>query len=349
MSQEAKTESLRDHVLALIGGFLYAEKFRTDSVTKYGILEILNLISDYHEEGVPLFPEVIITNSLEFFKTIPNKELSIGEGPLDVQEFKKAIKLCAPLAIENWVIFIEVKENSIKYGLVSAEMAETSLSIYNQTVGELKISFDNATIAFIKNIGIKTVELCGLENKVIVSLTLDPPSHSSINEILLISQAISSNCDETYKQQITRYFEKTINAALRIGHGNLIAVVADSEEAIENLKKSEKNATFLPVNIDFQQLIVDTETIKNNETSINLKSFSAVLKAMINNDGITIFTNTGKLLGYHLLINLYGAEGHNTGSGTRSRAFTSMVNCNLFESCFYKSQDGNMKIWKKHE
>jgi hypothetical protein len=38
------------------------------------------------------------------------------------------------------VIFIEITENRIKYGLVSA-MTETSLSMYKQTVGELKVEY----------------------------------------------------------------------------------------------------------------------------------------------------------------------------------------------------------------
>src|SRR5688572_13601938 len=138
MAQEAKNESLREHVLASIGDYLYKEGFKTNAITPLGILEAINLISDYHEEGIPLFPELIITNSLAFFKTIPNKDLIIGEGKLTVDEFKKAIKLCAPLAVDNWIIFIEVSEESLKYGIVSAEMTETSLSIYHQTVGDLK-------------------------------------------------------------------------------------------------------------------------------------------------------------------------------------------------------------------
>ena len=344
MPSPIKNESLREYVLASIGSFLYKEGFQPNAVTHDGILEAINLISDYHEEGIPLFPEVIITNNMDFFKTIPNKELVISEGELSIEEFRNAIKLCAPLAIDNWVIFIEITENRIKYGLVSAEMTETSLSMYNQTVGELKVVYEKTTIAYIRNIGQKTVELAGLNNVLTVSLTLDTPTNKTNSEVKEIVIKIASNTEERYRSLIETFLEKTILTALRIGHGNLIGIIDDNEESLNNLK-AENNGTYLPVPIDFMQLIIEAEEDKSNESSINLKSYSSILKSMLNHDGITIFTNKARLIGYHLLISNHEKEGQISNGGARSKAYLSMQNCNLFLSCFYKSQDGNMKIW----
>ena len=345
MSKFEKQHTLREYVIESIGSFLHREKFQTDDVTEFGILEVINLISDYHEEGNALYPEVILTNDMHFFKTIPNKELLINEAELSIDEFKKAIKLCAPLAIDNWVIFIEVKNNKIRYGVVSAEMTETSLSIYNQTVGDLKVEYENTTIAYIRNIGQKTVELTGLKNNLIVSLTLDSVKENSNEDIHFIVDEITAKCDVNYKALINNFLKKVIINALRIGHGNLIGIVNDSEEDLNKLM-TEKDAIFLPEPINFQNLVVETETEKNNETSVNLKSYASILKSMLNHDGITIFTNTGKLIGYHLLIKEHKVDGQVNNGGARSKAFLSMQNCNFFTSCFYKSQDGNMKFWK---
>ncbi|UAY52736.1 hypothetical protein [Ferruginibacter albus] len=339
-----ESQSLRSHVLESIKKFLAEEKFQQDEITALGILEVINLISDYHEEGIALFPEVIITNSLDFFRTISNKRLPISEGILNVNEFKKVIKLCAPLAIDSWVIFIEISNGKINYGLVSAEITETSLSLYNQTVGDLKVNYKDSTIAYLKNIGQKTVELCGLKNKLIVSLTLNSPTEVT-NEITTLSKAISQKCEETYNQQISSFFEKTIAEALRIGHGNLIAVIDESGDSIAKLIAQETNCIHLPLPIDFEQLIIGAEIGKSNEASVSLKSYSSILKAMMNHDGITVFTNKGKLIAYRLLINAYEKGGQEISGATRSKAFLSMQNSNLFLSCFFKSQDGNMKIW----
>ncbi len=347
---EIKKASLRDSIIESIGNFLWEEGFAKDDITKLGILEIINLISDYHEEGNALFPEILVTNSLGFFKTIPNKEIIIQESELSISEFKNALKLCAPLATNSWIIFIEVKNDKIKYGITSAEMSETSPSIYNQTVGQLKVEdYQGITIAYIRNIGQKTVELAGLKNKLIVSLTLDEPKELSQNELQILCEGIVSKCNEKLQINIKTFFEKIIDEALKNGHGNLIGVVEDDEGSIIVLKKEIKGngGIYLANPIDFENLIIDTETNKNNESSINLKTHSTVLKSMLNHDGITIISNKGKVIGYHILIDSYLNEGDVVVGGARSKAFKSMVNCNLFTVCFYKSQDGNLKIWEK--
>ncbi len=347
---EIKKASLRENIYESIGSFLYKEGFAVDDITQLGILEIINLISDYHEEGNALFPEILVTNSLDFFKTIPNKEIIIHEADLSISEFKNAIKLCAPLATNSWIIFIEVKDNKIKYGITSAEMSETSPSIYNQTVGQLKVEdYKGITIAYIRNIGQKTVELAGLKNRLIVSLTLDEPKEMSQNELQLLCENISSQCDEKLRVNIKTFFEKIIDEALKSGHGNLIGIIDDNQETIETLKEEIKGngGIYLANPIDFELLIIDSETNKNNESSINLKTHSSVLKSMLNHDGITIISNKGKVIGYHILIDTYLKEGDIVIGGARSKAFKSMENCGLFDFCFYKSQDGNLKIYQK--
>ena len=347
---EIKKASLRDSIIESIGNFLWEEGFAKDDITKLGILEIINLISDYHEEGNALFPEILVTNSLDFFKTIPNKEIIIQESELTIAEFKNALKLCAPLATNSWIIFIEVKNNRIKYGITSAEMSETSPSIYNQTVGQLKVEdYQGITIAYIRNIGQKTVELAGLKNRLIVSLTLDEPKGFSQNEIQILCDAITAGCEEKLKINIKTFFEKIIDEALKNGHGNLIGVIEDNEESTKLLKDgiNGNGGIYLATPIDFENLITDSETNKNNESSINLKTHSSVLKAMLNHDGITIISNKGKVIGYHILIGDHIKEGDLVVGGARSKAFKSMENCGLFILCFYKSQDGNLKVWQK--
>lgn len=345
--QEVKKASLRDSIQSAIGDFLHEEGFAADGVTKLGILEIINQISDYREEGNVLFPEILVTNNLTFFKTIPNREIVIQEADLSVSEFKNAIKLCAPLATNSWIIFIEVKNNKIKYGITSAEMSETSLSIYNQTVGDLKIDYEEATIAYIRNIGQKTVELTGLKKSLVVSLTLDETKTSALFEIQQLCEGISEKCDEKYRVNIKAFFEKVINDALKTGHGNLIGIIDD--DSIDDFKNKLKGSggIYLPSTIDFEILITEAEINKTNETSISLKAHSSVLKSMLNHDGITILSNKGKIIGYHILIESYLEDEDIIEGGSRSKAFKSMERCGLFIMCFYKSQDGAIKLWVK--
>jgi hypothetical protein len=84
----------------------------------------------------------------------------------------------------------------------------------------------------------------------------------SFKEVSLISKSISTKCDENYRQQISNFFEKSITMALRLGHGNLIAVVDDSEDSLQKLAGTEKNGTYLPTPINFEQLVIEAETDK---------------------------------------------------------------------------------------
>lgn len=350
MSQETKYASLRDNTLASIAEFLLDENFQTSSILKEGILELINLLSDYYEEGIHLFPEVLITNnSEEFFKTISHREVIISEQKISVSEFKNVIKLCAPLAVGTWIIYIEVNGDNMKYGLVDAEMTETSPSIYEQTVGELKVEPENINIAYLRNIGSKTVELTGLENKLVVSLTLEKIEATGNNVINEISRKITENCNGDYQQHITTFIDKTIQDAIKQGHGNLIGVVKDDEHIINELKTKLSDGVYLKNPIDIADYVTYTENERTNESSVSLTSFSKVMISMLNHDGITLMTDTGKILGYHMFIESISEEGVQLVGGARTRAFQSMINSKLFSSCFYKSQDGNSKIWKDNE
>ena len=349
MSQEIKLASLRENTLASIAEFLLDENFQNSTILKEGILELINLLSDYFEEGTHLFPEVLITNnSDEFFKTISNREVLIAEEELTVSEFKNIIKLCAPLAVGSWIIFIQVNGNKMKYGLVDAEMTETSPSIYEQTVGELKVEPKDINIAYLKNIGSKTVELKGLKKKLIVSLTLDKIPTSGINTINQISQQIIQSCDEEFKIPITTFVDKTIEDAIKQGHGNLIGVIKDDDETINKLKAKLSDGVYLKTPIDIADYVVYTEKEKTNESSVSLMAFSKVMISMLNHDGITLITDKAKILGYHMFIEpIVKEDGEQPVGGARTRAYQSMVNSDLFSACFYKSQYGNAKIWIK--
>ncbi len=343
-----ESESLRQNVLRSIGNFLYNEGFKKCSTTPEGILEVINLISDYHEEGVSLFPEVIITNSLKFFETIPNKEVVISEDELSVVSFKKAIKLCAPLAKDNWIIFIEVGDARIKFGLISAEMAETSLSIYNQTVGDLKVEYQGSTIAYIRNVGQKCVELAGLKTKLLVSLSLEVMRERGHNEISTIVSEITKDCNENIRVHITTYLEKLLYSSIRGSHGNLISIL-NRNISMDALKEEEQDGTYLPLAIDFEALVGESIESPSRETSVNLNAYASIVRGALSQDGIVVFTSKGELIAFHLIIKPRKNDGQEIVGGARTRAFSHMINSKLFSACFFKSQDGNLKIWKENE
>lgn len=143
--------SLRSHVLDLIGSFLYEEKFPNSTHLKEGILNLIDATSSYREEGEELYPEIFITDDIDaVLRTLPFcKQVEIASKPESVLEFSKALKLCAPLSKDGWVIYISVNNGDMKYGLVSTEISELSPTFRKQSVGELSENGDEYAIAYL--------------------------------------------------------------------------------------------------------------------------------------------------------------------------------------------------------
>jgi len=347
---EPQFSSLRKEILISIGDFLLMEDFRNPNIgiVKDGILNVIDLISDYYEEGKPLFPEIIVLSDIHFLDSIIPKILPIKRHNLTKEEFSLAVKLCAPLATHGWIIYIEVNGNEMSYGMVSAEVDEASPSIHSQTVGDLKPTDTTYSVAYIRNIGKKVVELAGVKTKLIVSLNLDDLRDYSQNELNKLCNSVTKNCEKELVEKLKTYFEKLIDEALKIGHGNLIGVISDTEENIKKVMTELKvnGGIYLESPIDFQSLLMQTQE-GDSQSSVTLRMYASLLQAMLNHDGITIMTDKGKVLGYHMLIADDIRDGDKLTGGARSKAFLSMTNCGQFEFCFYKSQDGNLKIWEK--
>lgn len=341
--------SLRQSLLNDIESFLEAEGFNLNAVAIEGVLSLINLVSDYYEEGQHLYPEIIITQDISIFQTIPSYKIKINTATLELSSFKHAIKLCAPLAINSWVIYIEIKDDNINFGLVSTEKSETSLSLHRQTLNR-DLFYENATFAYIRSFGQKVVEIKGLDGSIQVYLNLDEEKELTENKMAYLAHSIVAACsdDEDRREKLSIFFEKKLDDALKSGHGNLIAVVEDREDSIQSIKEKLSDGIYLEEPINMTDYVLNAEEEKSNESFMLLKSYSSLMKSMMNHDGITLFTNTGKILGYHLFIKATpdekaeGNENVSTEGGARSRAFEVMKRLN-FKACFYKSQDGNTK------
>lgn len=176
------------------------------------------MLADYQEEGKVLYPEVLITNDLTILKAIPDFKTQVGSCEISEGAFRKIIKSCAPLCSSEWIIYIEVSKGYLNYGVSCAEITETTASMYSQAVGPLKIDIPGCTVAYIRNIGKKTVELIGLRTRVLVSLSLDDPSDLNTNEINLLCNHICRDLEEDIKSTAENYYEKM----LTLSYQNLI-------------------------------------------------------------------------------------------------------------------------------
>lgn len=349
MSGAITVASFSETIKLQIGNFLYTEGISTTPFLLDGIFNIVNLISDYQEEGKILFPEVFITTDLNVLDTFPHNKIKIGETVSSEDGYKKILKECAPLCNSEWIIYIEAKGGNLTYGIIYTELIETSPSLYEQTVGKMKMPEEYYSVAYIRNIGKKTVEIRGLKTGLIVSLSLNDSTALAVDETSWLAEEITSKLDEDIQLIARQYYSKIIGEAFKEGHGNLLGVIEEEDSSITNLKSELNDGIYLdsPINIiDFLRAFESDKTASN---SVALRQYANIIKSMCNNDGMTIFTNTGKLLAYKVIVNknyLTEEIRKDINGGSRTRAFFNIKHCGLFVSGLIKSQDGPVKTFK---
>jgi hypothetical protein len=186
----------------------------------------------------------------------------------------------------------------------------------------------------------------GYKKRLLVSLTLDDYESVLNNEISKLAKVVSQNCEPDNQDKISTYFDKIINNAIKIGHGNLIGIVKDDESTIDKLKSTLSDGVYFENPIDFQKLLSDLVNVSTKEEPyITLREYASTLTSMLNLDGITILSDKARVIGYHLFVKSELTEEVPDG-GARTRAFFAMCKLDLI-ACFYKSQDGNIKYFKK--
>lgn len=338
--------SFRDTVLSQIGDYLFSAAFHCSDVgtLREGILNIVNMISDYYEEGTHLYPEVVLVSDVKYFKSIPNHSYTLFNGSLDKSQFGRAVKMCAPLAVNGWNIFIEVKEDKMSWGVITSEVLETSLSMYHQ------ISKDESTgysVAYIRNIGFKTVEFCSLNSKEIRVISLSLHEIGKIRNTCLndFCKIATRKCT-CKKESINTYFKKMISSAFQTGHGNLLIILKDKKNLkIPSTLKEGIDLTQSP--IDFVQCFekLEDSTLANDaQTHSEMRMMSNLAVSMMNHDGITVFTDTGKIVGYHYIVDNKVEVKEVISGGARTKAYKALSNMKTIEAVMMRTQEGDIKF-----
>lgn len=341
----SKQVSFRDTVVSQVGEFLLGVNFNVAGsclqILKNELVEVANQLSDYYEEGTHLFPEVILLDDLDqFVKEYPCIYNIFYTGYIADKELQRAIKMCAPLANNGWNIFIEVREDKIRWGVVNLELTAVATPIYNKIKDDKE---KNYQLVYIKNIGLKTVEFVsrGCENIYKISLSL-----KNIEDIL--RDEVSNFCDvivgdlDGDKSGSKGIIEKTINTAIQQGHGNLIVVIKDEDEATAIPEILKNGAKITP--IDFPVLYHDfCYGRKNLESHTCLEKYIDLVVSMLNHDGITVFTTKGKVIGFHFIVENDTRTTEEQEGGSRHKAYHKLCTSDQILKVLMRTQEGVTK------
>lgn len=316
--------------------------FPIDEELVTGMVAAINLISDYKEEGVIYYPELLIVHGDAELRTILTKKLKLAEEQIDKSTFKKILKLCAPLAVNGWQIYVVVYDDlRVEYGLISAELKETSLSLYSQVT---ELPPENMSMIYLRNIGARCVEVMTSLEQTIISLSLDVVNVNNSDDERILVHEILSDVDDVDKSVLANFMVKSIREILRAGHGNLIAVC--KKEQLQHVLEKMSGGVTLETPIDMLDFVQEDEREKSNMSSVNIKSYLSVMRSMINHDGVSIFSTRCELLAFHYIVDNNVVADTKAVGGARTKAFEALKKVDGLLCCFFKSQDGQTKFYK---
>lgn len=337
--------SFRDTVSSQMGDFLLGVGFRISGyatqILKNELVEVANLLSDYYEEGTHLFPEVILVDDFtQFLKEYPCICNEFYSGELKDKTLQRAIKMCAPLADNGWIIFIEVKDSSVSWGVVNVELSAVATPLYNQIIED---DLDNYHLVYIRNVGMKTVEYMsrGKRHNYLVSLSLKNIEDILKDEVAgfceVIVKDVESDCTEP-KEMI----EKAINTAIQRGHGNLIVVIEDKGDDTVIPDVLKNGVRVCP--IDFPELY--DAYIRNKGNVLihsNLEKNIDLIISMMNHDGIMVFTTRGRAIGFHYIVENNIKSTEENDGGSRHKAFNKLCTTQQIIAVLMRTQEGVTK------
>ena len=151
-------------------------------------------------------------------------------------------------------------------------------------------------------------------------------------------------------EEFDTYIRKIINLALRLGHGNLFIVLQD-EQSIPEILKGGVDISEVP--IDLYDAYLELKAIGDNnslvEANYKLHMLSNLAIGMMNQDGITIFTQSAKVIGFHYIVENNVPEVQGVLGGARTKAYEALCRCPLIRTVFMRKQEGETKIHQNYE
>ena len=340
--------SLYQRVRSEIGSFLQAIGFGCDTVELNnelceGLVEVVDMLSDYYEEGSHLFPSIILFDDPQFHKTMPNIHYEFYKGEISSKQVKLCLKMCAPLAVNGWQIYMQVMGSMMSWGVITGELRETSLSLVHQI---LKDQNPVCKVAVISNIGMKSVGMVSSGGKCnsIIHLSLTNSQLLFLSDISKFFSCALEKCS-IESEEFRGYFRKVVHNALHTGHGNLFGVIEDGKPIPELLMQGV-DLTSTPIDFSqiYESVIYERDPNSKVELYTKLKMMASLAVSMMNHDGITVFTNTGKIVGYHYIVDNKVSANDVIVGGARTKAFFAMVESKMFKGVFMRKQEGDTKF-----
>jgi len=300
------------------------------------LVELIVALSRYTEEGVHLAPEMYLCENLNaMLKFLPgHSSIHLGDATNNADGVMKALKKAAPLAIDDWKIYVEMTDGQFRYGLFHGDLSPLSIE-----VDQVLLSGDEGATKVVRvhQAGEDCVEIrsfLGKKHNIYLSHKKEdePPPGQYLEGLVL---AICANVAEHIREPVQTFLRRALRQALLRSHGTLIAVTSKAERP----KLLNDGIDITPA-IDFAKTI---EGVMSNDISTSeLRSQMALIEGMVNSDGIVVFNPNGKLLSYNCFVVQAGKNASKVVGGARRRAYEALCEKigHGLSAVYMQSQDG---------
>lgn len=305
-------------------------------------LNFFSELSTYEEEGKKLRPNILFTNAIDYIcKTIPDAyKIEMFSDESEVM-FNYRIKKLAPFTRHDWVIYVNIKEDVITYGICTVlnSIKEESFKklIFSNSI--LKDRNDKVSLVYVEPISNYSITLTSLKGESLnVNNTLDETKVGNFqNEIREFVDASFSKLKTTEKKlnEIKTLYENIFDNVFKTVNGALCVVV--DKDYVDNGFFSD--GVWLKEPISFSKLFLRSKAYNESK----LVGFCNLFMDMLDSDGITIIDNTGRIRAYNVFVESNTRNLSITG-GARKRAAFTVINSRRkrIVGVYFQSHEGEV-------
>lgn len=339
---EEKTITLRDHASGKLSDLMDDEGLHCQPTQRL-LLYLVGVLVNYREEGVELFPTIVVCEDVgELIKSIPGAVCyQIGTSDSVAEVGKRVLKECGPLASDGWFVYVErVSPNIVKFGVASYPRMPMSLS-----VEDIIQIFSSKFAVVVRKVSHSTVELIGSKkNKLsmIFSTTRESSSSTGREEVALFAKKCVARMDESEeKSNFINYYSSLLETVLNASHGSILICTIDE---LNGDFSSLSDIVKLDPYLDFYRSYSYYSKINSVESYVRLKLNEELLSGLMNSDGIVVFNSSGSVIAYRAFYKQSdtGAAQQAVVGGARRRAFQGVVSLldKVLSATLFRSQDG---------
>lgn len=341
----SNVRSLSDSIHDIAATVLFETGFARTAIDKSEIVEILRFLEDCREEGRALYPEILLTTDLRkcLQGVHPLRVVMSGESEDRPGRFRRALKKCASIASEPWVVVLEVNKFKVSYGFASANVRADSISLYEAVIEARSTEEDCPPFLFFRRFGSRAVWLKSLKTEQVISLTLSGELLVTAEHVSSFVRIVVENLQDPIRDKTFRLVSRLIQEACREGHGFIACAVDSDSAAVDECKRSFSDASWLVPPLSLAAPPVDPENAADAlQSDSTLRAGAALARKMVAMDLMTMFSTEAAILGYNIHISSPNAA--NVTGGARTKAFAALRTKPSLRAVFMCSQDGETRF-----